>query len=265
MKKYLVFSLILGLVSPLTIFAQTNVTTVPPVVTATPAPATYNGVCASNAVIAHENTLQTIVETKQASIKVATIARRDALGVAYLLTDFNARFTAIKATQDNFITAQDAASKIALDALTAENNSFGTIMQACGATVLPLDQTGNQNSSDNSNNQAGLKMGLNNIFSRTLMRGMRGEDVKKIQKVLGLTEDGVFGPMTESKIKDWQSQKGLTEDGILGKQSLGEMETEIESEDSGSNNNTNQSGDNNQGNTNVNNSDNATGNTSGDN
>lgn len=49
-----------------------------------------------------------------------------------------------------------------------------------------------------------------------LKNGSKGDDVKKLQEKLGLTADGVFGPGTEAKVKDWQSANGLAADGIVG-------------------------------------------------
>ena len=38
----------------------------------------------------------------------------------------------------------------------------------------------------------------------TIKLGSKGEDVKVLQKYLGLTQDGNFGPMTDKKVKEWQ-------------------------------------------------------------
>lgn len=46
--------------------------------------------------------------------------------------------------------------------------------------------------------------------------GSTGEEVKKLQKKLGLNPDGSFGPVTDAKVKDWQSKNGLVADGIVG-------------------------------------------------
>lgn len=46
--------------------------------------------------------------------------------------------------------------------------------------------------------------------------GSQGDDVKKLQKKLGTTSDGDFGPGTEKLVKEWQSKNGLTTDGIVG-------------------------------------------------
>jgi peptidoglycan L-alanyl-D-glutamate endopeptidase CwlK len=46
--------------------------------------------------------------------------------------------------------------------------------------------------------------------------GVRGDDVKELQKALGLTEDGVFGRGTALKVKQWQASNGLKADGSFG-------------------------------------------------
>lgn len=53
-----------------------------------------------------------------------------------------------------------------------------------------------------------------------LRRGSRGEGVKLMQKALGITADGVFGPGTEKILKEWQTKNGLTADGIAGPKTL---------------------------------------------
>lgn len=53
----------------------------------------------------------------------------------------------------------------------------------------------------------------------TIKLGSKGEDVKLLQKLLGLKEDGDFGPNTDKKVKEWQKSKGLTPDGIVGPKS----------------------------------------------
>jgi len=49
-----------------------------------------------------------------------------------------------------------------------------------------------------------------------LKRGDSGEDVKLLQKALGLKADGVFGPATEAKVKSVQGNYGLVIDGYVG-------------------------------------------------
>jgi putative chitinase len=46
--------------------------------------------------------------------------------------------------------------------------------------------------------------------------GSTGDDVKKLQELLGVDIIGKFGPKTEAAVKGWQSANGLTADGIVG-------------------------------------------------
>ena len=50
----------------------------------------------------------------------------------------------------------------------------------------------------------------------TLKRGSKGDEVKKLQKLLGLTADGDFGPKTEAAVKEFQKKNGLVADGVVG-------------------------------------------------
>ena len=49
-----------------------------------------------------------------------------------------------------------------------------------------------------------------------LRLGSSGEEVKKLQELLGVDAIGKFGPKTEAAVKGWQSAHGLTPDGIVG-------------------------------------------------
>lgn len=49
-----------------------------------------------------------------------------------------------------------------------------------------------------------------------LKKGSKGNEVKELQKFLGLTADGIFGAQTEKAVKKWQWENGLTDDGIVG-------------------------------------------------
>ena len=51
---------------------------------------------------------------------------------------------------------------------------------------------------------------------QTIKNGSKGEDVKKLQTILGITADGVFGKNTEAKVKEFQKSHGLTADGVVG-------------------------------------------------
>lgn len=66
---------------------------------------------------------------------------------------------------------------------------------------------------------------------RTLFKGMSGDDVTNLQKVLtsrypayakfGVT--GYFGPDTEASVREFQRRSGLTADGIAGPKTLGAL------------------------------------------
>lgn len=50
-----------------------------------------------------------------------------------------------------------------------------------------------------------------------LKRGDRGDDVKALQMALGITPvDGDFGPQTEKTVKKFQAEHGLVTDGVVG-------------------------------------------------
>lgn len=46
--------------------------------------------------------------------------------------------------------------------------------------------------------------------------GSKGENVKILQRFLGLPDDGDFGPKTDVSVKSWQAKNGLTADGVVG-------------------------------------------------
>lgn len=53
--------------------------------------------------------------------------------------------------------------------------------------------------------------------------GSTGDDVKKLQELLGVDVIGKFGPKTEAAVKGWQSANGLTPDGIVGPNTWAKM------------------------------------------
>lgn len=50
----------------------------------------------------------------------------------------------------------------------------------------------------------------------TIKKGSKGAAVKKLQELLKITADGIFGANTEAAVKQFQSQHGLAIDGIVG-------------------------------------------------
>ena len=49
-----------------------------------------------------------------------------------------------------------------------------------------------------------------------LKKGSKGEEVKVLQKALGITADGIFGGGTEAEVKIFQSKHQLDADGVVG-------------------------------------------------
>ena len=49
-----------------------------------------------------------------------------------------------------------------------------------------------------------------------LKKGSRGEEVKQLQKALGIGADGIFGSGTEAVVKKFQKDNGLAVDGLVG-------------------------------------------------
>lgn len=45
---------------------------------------------------------------------------------------------------------------------------------------------------------------------------MRGPDVEQVQRITGVSVDGLFGPQTEIAVADFQRRMGLAPDGIVG-------------------------------------------------
>ena len=58
------------------------------------------------------------------------------------------------------------------------------------------------------------------IIKRILKIGSKGEDVKELQRLLGITQDGVFGPVTWQAVRSFQQNNGLLVDGVVGKATL---------------------------------------------
>jgi putative chitinase len=65
-----------------------------------------------------------------------------------------------------------------------------------------------------------------------LKSGSSGDDVKRLQTRLGLEPDGSFGPLTESRVKQWQADNNLEPDGKIGDISWSKMFPELSQTDS---------------------------------
>ena len=49
------------------------------------------------------------------------------------------------------------------------------------------------------------------------------QDIRQLQRKVGVAADGIFGPATERALKRWQRRHGLTADGIVGPQTRSAM------------------------------------------
>jgi peptidoglycan hydrolase-like protein with peptidoglycan-binding domain len=56
-----------------------------------------------------------------------------------------------------------------------------------------------------------------------LGQGSRGQEVAAIQRTLGVKADGMYGPKTESAVRDFQRRNNLRVDGIVGPQTRGRL------------------------------------------
>lgn len=56
-----------------------------------------------------------------------------------------------------------------------------------------------------------------------LKKGCRGKDVKTLQRLLHLYDDGIFGDLTEEAVKQYQREHGLVADGIVGEKTWNAM------------------------------------------
>lgn len=52
--------------------------------------------------------------------------------------------------------------------------------------------------------------------NRTLERGFQGEDVKTVQRAVGVEDDGRFGALTEAAVRRFQTAADLRADGVVG-------------------------------------------------
>src|SRR3954462_12834388 len=71
----------------------------------------------------------------------------------------------------------------------------------------------------------GLTMGAPAVASAEVKAhaaSKRG-DIRKLQRKVGVSADGVFGPATERAVKRWQRRHGLAADGIVGPQTRSAM------------------------------------------
>lgn len=69
-----------------------------------------------------------------------------------------------------------------------------------------------------------VKEALPVTLKRNLYLGMNGDDIEEMQKMLGISADGIFGPGTKRAVISFQSANGLKADGIVGPATWEKME-----------------------------------------
>lgn len=62
-------------------------------------------------------------------------------------------------------------------------------------------------------------------FQSNLKKGAQGDDVKKLQTIIGVKADGIFGSNTEEAVKTFQQFHNLKPDGIVGPITRGILNT----------------------------------------
>ena len=68
-----------------------------------------------------------------------------------------------------------------------------------------------------------------------LKKGSRGDEVKRLQKALQISADGIFGPGTEASVKEFQKSNGLVADGIVGRKTWEALQiSDIDTDQNGS-------------------------------
>ncbi|WP_068266349.1 C40 family peptidase [Janibacter limosus] len=89
----------------------------------------------------------------------------------------------------------------------------GATMVAVAAVSLGTATIGAQSASAAPSAQSATSTAS---FSGLVKQGSRGTVVKQIQRKVGVSADGIFGPATRSAVKRWQKRHGLVADGIVG-------------------------------------------------
>ena len=66
------------------------------------------------------------------------------------------------------------------------------------------------------------------LGTEILERGSAGDHVAVLQRFLGIDDDGLFGPKTRRKVKQYQRAKGLVVDGIVGDKTRAKINETLE-------------------------------------
>lgn len=116
-------------------------------------------------------------------------------------------------------TAKISGLVVAFTMLATSSASAMTAAECAGATTA-LTALGIPSSTVSSllaSQCGGSTSGSSYDFGTATMKvGSTGTYVMNLQKFLGISADGKFGPMTAAAVKAWQANNGLTADGVFG-------------------------------------------------
>lgn len=96
---------------------------------------------------------------------------------------------------------------------TRTNKYFWIDGGASNLSTFGADTTTSSNATTNSSSTVYNKI---TVSLPTLRKGQVMKEIKIVQALLGVAADGVFGPKTETAVKEYQSKNNLEVDGIVG-------------------------------------------------
>lgn len=87
--------------------------------------------------------------------------------------------------------------------------------KSCPGTGIEYTQFVSEVKSINSRNK-NIQRKIGNRLLHLTSPMMKGEDVKRVQKKVAVTVDGIYGPITKRAVIRFQKERGLVPDGIVG-------------------------------------------------
>lgn len=120
------------------------------------------------------------------------------------ITAMEGRNTILGQNQNNYITSLN-------DPKSANYRDPNKITSRNGLSPEQLTRTIDQQLNPQQSTQSTFTLTGGN-----LKVGARGDNVKQLQQLLGITADGIFGPQTQAAVRAFQQKNGLAADGIVG-------------------------------------------------
>jgi peptidoglycan hydrolase-like protein with peptidoglycan-binding domain len=100
--------------------------------------------------------------------------------------------------------------------LTEEEKKYFANMPGVDVTGLTPDAAKAKVAAANANVKVSPPASLLAIQYGSLRQGSKGDAVKKWQSILGVKQDGVYGPATAAATKKWQTERAIKADGVVG-------------------------------------------------